>query len=350
MKKTKFKKILIFVVCICIFCSNLTLIPHATAMAASYESAWFPISTMNITQLAYESYSHSNSKHIDCVGNTYAYAPFTGKVVYTSSNFGVTLFQSLDKVYYADGSLDYMTVMFMHGTSLFAQGTTVSQGTQFYKIGGLGANGQQVYALHYDIGVYRGQKSTPTNWYSEFGNTFAFDAFFINPNKTTSIVKKGIVAYGNTVYNGAPTNWSNLWRTLGDTTKINVTYQVYDSVSKKWLANVTNNSDYAGIFGNPISGIYANLSKGNITYKVHVKGGSWLPAVTNRTDYAGITSQPIDGLMMTTDTGKTIYYRVHLKSSNSWLPYVTGYNQNDSNNGYAGIFGQEIDGIQIDIQ
>ena len=130
-------------------------------------------------------------------------------------------------------------------------------------------------------------------------------------------------------------------------TKINVTYQVYDNTLKKWLPNVTNTQDYAGIYGHNITGIYANLSSGNITYKVHNKGGSWLPAVTNRSDYAGILSKPIDGLMMTTNTGRTIHYQVHLKSSNKWLPYVTGYNQNDSNNGYAGVLGQEIDAVRI---
>ena len=129
--------------------------------------------------------------------------------------------------------------------------------------------------------------------------------------------------------------------------KINVTYQVYDLTSQRWLPNVTDTQDYAGVYGHSVTGIYANLSSGNITYKVHNKGGSWLPAVTNRSDYAGILSKPIDGLMMTTNTGRTIHYQVHLKSSNKWLPYVTGYNQNDSNNGYAGILGEEIDAVRI---
>ena len=51
--------------------------------------------------------------------------------------------------------------------------------------------------------------------------------------------------------------------------------------------------------------------------------------------------------MMKTDTGAKIYYRVHLRRSNKWLPWVTGYSESDGNNGYAGIIGQEIDGIQI---
>lgn len=323
-------------------------------MAATYESAWFPLTKMALTQISYESYSHFNSIHIDCSGkggHEVAYAPFTGKVVYTSSNYGVTLFQSSDKVYYADGSLDYMTVMFMHGTCKVAVGSTVSQGSPLYVMGGLGQNGQTVYAPHFDIGVYRGQSSNPgrAGGYSRFGDTYPFDAFYVNRNLTKVIENEGRLEAGNTVNHSAPTNWKGLWKTynFNPVTKINVTYQTYDTVSKKWLPNVINNSDYAGLFGRPISGIYANLSSGNITYKVHVKGGNWLPAVTNRTDYAGILTKPIDGLMMTTDTGKTIHYRVHIKNSNKWLPYVTGYSESDSNNGYAGIFGQEIDGIQI---
>ena len=129
--------------------------------------------------------------------------------------------------------------------------------------------------------------------------------------------------------------------------KPDVTYQVWDDVKNKWLPNVKNDSDYAGIFGHDVCAVFANLSRGNIFYKVHYKGGKWLPEVKNRTDYAGLFNKPIDGLMMKTDTGAKIYYRVHLRRSGKWLPWVTGYNANDNNNGYAGIIGQEIDGIQI---
>ena len=93
--------------------------------------------------------------------------------------------------------------------------------------------------------------------------------------------------------------------------------------------------------------MFANLSRSNIFYKVHYKSGKWLPEVKNRTDYAGLFNRPIDGLMMKTDTGAKIYYRVHLRRSGKWLPWVTGYSEKDKNNGFAGIIGQEIDGIQI---
>ncbi len=80
-----------------------------------------------------------------------------------------------------------------------------------------------------------------------------------------------------------------------------------------------------------------------VTYKVRV-GGSWLPAVTNWDDYAGIKGKSITDLAIKVSKG-TVKYRVHIKGGN-WLPYVTGYNTNDSNNGYAGN-GKIIDAIDV---
>ncbi len=131
--------------------------------------------------------------------------------------------------------------------------------------------------------------------------------------------------------------------------KAAVTYQVWNNKQNKWLQNVKSDDDYAGIFGNDICCIYANLSKGNIFYRVHTVGGSWLPEVKNRTDYAGIYKKPIDAVMFKTDGGSAIKYRVHLRRQNKWLPWVSGYNSLDSSNGFAGVFGQEIDAIQIKI-
>lgn len=147
--------------------------------------------------------------------------------------------------------------------------------------------------------------------------------------------------------------WNNFINTIAtyldgnENVDVDVHYQVWDAKYKKWLPIVKNLEDYAGIYGNNVCCIYADLSVGNITYKIHTKDGRWLPEVINRSDYAGLFNKPIDGLMMCTDTGKTIHYAVHLRKSNRWLPYVTGYSEADHNNGYAGILGQEIDAIKI---
>lgn len=133
-------------------------------------------------------------------------------------------------------------------------------------------------------------------------------------------------------------------------TEIDVTYQVWDDVKNTWLPNVKNLEDYAGIFGHDVCCLFANLSRGNIFYKVHTKGGKWLPEVKNREDYAGLFNKPIDAIAIRTDTGKTVKYAVHLRRSKRWLPFVSGYNTADSNNGYAGILGQEIDAVKIYIE
>ena len=125
-----------------------------------------------------------------------------------------------------------------------------------------------------------------------------------------------------------------------------ITYQVWEDIKNKWLPNVVNDTDYAGIYGHDVCCVYANANKGNVYYKVHYKSGKWLPEVKNRNDYAGLYNKPIDGFMIKSDT-KQLTYRVHLRKQKRWLPWVTGYNINDKNNGYAGIIGQEIDGIQI---
>ncbi|MCL2881830.1 MAG: hypothetical protein FWF45_02915, partial [Coriobacteriia bacterium] len=129
------------------------------------------------------------------------------------------------------------------------------------------------------------------------------------------------------------------------TNHISVTYQTHDQIKGYWLPNVVDTQSYAGNYGNPVDGVYASLSSGNIYYTAHQKGGYWLPEVKNRTGYAGNLTKPIDGLMVRTDTGRTIHYRVHLQGG-AWLDYVSGYNAS-TGSGYAGIIGKTIDAIQI---
>ena len=114
-------------------------------------------------------------------------------------------------------------------------------------------------------------------------------------------------------------------------------YQAYDNVKKYWLPNVAiGSSDYAGNYGNAIGGIYAD----KYSMRVHdLNKNEWLPWVHNRDDYAGNLGNNIDGVQI-----KDATYRVHLKRG-SWLPWVSKVD--DSSEGYAGIYGKEIDAVQI---
>ena len=131
------------------------------------------------------------------------------------------------------------------------------------------------------------------------------------------------------------------------TIKTDIIYQTWDDVKNTWLPNVTNDSDYAGLFGDDVCAVYANLTSGDCVYKVHTLNGSWLPEVKNREDYPGMYNRPIDGFMIkATNPNVQIYCQVHTRGG-SWLPYVTGYNESDHDNGYAGILGKPIDGIRM---
>lgn len=142
-------------------------------------------------------------------------------------------------------------------------------------------------------------------------------------------------------------NWARWWNfkdrlSNKPTTKnIDVTYQVH--AKGKWLPNVVNLNDYAGIFGKPIQAVYANLSNGSIRYRVHTIDGKWLPWVTDRQDYAGILSKNIDALEMQLIglDNYSVQYRTYV--GGRWLPWV-----NDLND-YAGIYGKVIEGIQVQI-
>ena len=80
------------------------------------------------------------------------------------------------------------------------------------------------------------------------------------------------------------------------------------------------------------------------TYAVRISTGKILPEVENDSDYAGIIGKQITDIAIKVNRG-TIKYRVHVKGGN-WLGFVTGYDWNDYNNGYAGN-GNPIDLVQI---
>ena len=121
---------------------------------------------------------------------------------------------------------------------------------------------------------------------------------------------------------------------------VDVTYQVYDVPKKCWLTDVVNRRDYAGIEGDPISSCYISTNNGNVFYKARPIGEDWLPEVRNREDYAGLLDKPIDAIMVRSDTTQ-IHYQVEL-ADGRLLPPVTGYDEKDEDNGYAGLTGFPI--------
>lgn len=82
----------------------------------------------------------------------------------------------------------------------------------------------------------------------------------------------------------------------------------------------------------------------NVYYKVKTQKHGWLGEVENLTDYAGWQDSPITDVAIKVDKGN-IKYRVHVKGG-KWLGWITEFNIKDAIKGYAGN-GKPIDAIQI---
>ena len=132
----------------------------------------------------------------------------------------------------------------------------------------------------------------------------------------------------------------------------NIVYQVYDNDKKQWLPEVINDRDYAGNLGHSIGGFRAKPTYGTIYMQAHIKGAGWLSTINsgaysrnsnNGSSYSGILGRPIDGIKVWASQGY-VEYRVHIKGGN-WLPWVR--KADGTSDGYAGIYGCEIDGIQM---
>lgn len=86
-------------------------------------------------------------------------------------------------------------------------------------------------------------------------------------------------------------------------------------------------------------------------YKVAVKDektgkATWLPEVKNLEDYAGLNERKkIVGFMAKASQGE-VRVQAHVKGK-GWYSVVTGYNENDKKNGFAGDLVNEIDKIMI---
>ena len=118
--------------------------------------------TLRVTQGAYGNYSHQKQNALDITtDNRSVYAPFTGKIVRIDrgySRYNTVWLQSCDKVVYADGLVDYMTVVFMHDNNVsdLSVGQIVAQGEYFYDMGVAGgATGSHVH-----IACIRGKYSS----------------------------------------------------------------------------------------------------------------------------------------------------------------------------------------------
>lgn len=140
------------------------------------EKPLYPSPYMRITQ-GYNIGSHKGSFAIDEAGSDTGIdnilAPFTGviKKVYTSDANEVWL-ESIDKVEYPDGTIDYMTILFAHDNNVnnLYIGKVIKKGEPFYQEGTKGiATGNH---CHFECG--RG-KFTGSGWYKNNYGTWVIN-------------------------------------------------------------------------------------------------------------------------------------------------------------------------------
>lgn len=139
----------------------------------------------------------------------------------------------------------------------------------------------------------------------------------------------------------------------GKVEKPTLTYRVY--ADGRWYDEVKGLSNIAGRKKQAISGVAVKVSEGNLRYRVHLLNGDWLPWVDGYdieddiNGYAGIKGKVIDGLQVEFE-GVGDYkatYRVRMQGEKRFLGWQYNGEKDTKQDGYAGIIGGKIDGLQI---
>ena len=151
-----------------------------------YEVLLFPLEYMNISQDEYGGYSHSGILAIDFLGwgasgrilQCPYYAPCSCTCI-ASTGSENRIWQSNNKVHFADGSLDYVTWVQAHDNNPLPVGTVLNQGDLLGHTGTAG----NVTGDHVHLNVARGQYANwdPSTNYRQLNNSIhIYDAMYIN--------------------------------------------------------------------------------------------------------------------------------------------------------------------------
>lgn len=103
-----------------------------------------------------------------------------------------------------------------------------------------------------------------------------------------------------------------------------------------------------GTSSTPQSNAVTSAGAPDIIYRAKA-GGRWLPEVKNDEDYAGIEDVAMTAFMARRADGGVIRYRASVVGNNNFYPWVTGYDVNDYNNGYVGDGKNALDEIEIKV-
>lgn len=210
--------------------------------------------------------SHKDTKAIDFgvlspYKDTKLTAPFDGKVVFvdTQANGGGIAFESLEKVLYADGTQDYMTLWTGHDNKPPKVGTIYKQGEHYSDMGTAGG-----VATHCHLEVIKGKFKMATKVTSQ--RAYKFDNT-IEPYKALFLNKDGLIKYSKYT-----------WTTLPTTVGTPVARDEYvDQIEV--IATVLNARDKATTSGKRLG--YINLGIYNILSSTTTDGYTWFEVEPN---------------------------------------------------------------------
>lgn len=165
------------------------------------EKIMYPLKNMWITCVPGQ-YLHKYCQAIDDQGKDYPtidkiYAPFTGKVVRKYPSECEIWFESVDKVEFADGTIDYATILFAHKDRYddIKEGVVYKQGEVIYSEGTKAGNkvGGADRHVHFEICAGKttgsGWKKSPDGTWNLVKGKKPTDCYFIDDS--INIIKTG---------------------------------------------------------------------------------------------------------------------------------------------------------------
>lgn len=271
------------------------------------EKAVFMMDYLNISQKANGDFSHKGDKAIDLIGKDSGIdslkAPFTGiiKRIYSSAN--AVWLESIDKVKYADGTIDYMTILTIHDNDVsnLKVGDIVKQGSVYYEEGTRGyATGNNI---HLSIGK---GKFTGNGWYQNSEGSWVINNQYD--------VHKGLYLLDNIkIINDGNYNWTK-------TSKLTES-QVIQNKDTHTVVKGDNLTNIAKIYNTTVSELVRlnNIKNKNLIYVGQILK---LPSKTTYFEkYTGNTTSIVEALKSLGE--KSDYeYRVKIASVNGIKNYV----------------------------
>ena len=195
---------------------------------------------------------------------------------------------------------------------------------------------------------YKRLKSKYSIWLAQYNDKAELDCDIWQNSSTGRVSGYSGNIDTNVIYN------DNIFgKSESKVAKPTLTYRVF--ADGKWYSEVKGLSNVAGRKKQAISAIALKVSKGKTRYRVHLLNGDWLPWVNgydisdSDNGYAGIKGKVIDAVQVEFE-GVGNYkatYRVRKQGKSSFFDWQYNSEQDSSQDGYAGLFGNKIDGLQI---